>query len=51
MSWAANLSSIRFSNSANQKLDTTYNLCKSVKTNIFELRRRIQKILVAQLSN
>lgn len=48
MSRGANLSSIRLTNSAKQKLDTTYNLCKSVKTNIFELRRRIQKILVAQ---
>lgn len=48
MSRGANLSSIRLSNSTKQKLDTTYNLCKSVKTNIFELRRRIQKILVAQ---
>ncbi|EDO66243.1 hypothetical protein BSY87_00370 [Francisella tularensis subsp. holarctica FSC022] len=48
MSRGANLSSIRLTNSTKQKLDTTYNLCKSVKTNIFELRRRIQKILVAQ---
>ncbi|APC91412.1 hypothetical protein BBG19_0676 [Francisella sp. MA067296] len=34
--------------SAKQKLDISYNLCNSVKTNIFGLRRRIQKTLVAQ---
>ncbi|MBK2258531.1 hypothetical protein [Francisella philomiragia] len=44
----ANLSSIRFSNSTTEKLNTTYNLCKSVKTNIVELRKQLNKILVAQ---
>ncbi|AIT08900.1 membrane protein [Candidatus Francisella endociliophora] len=48
MSNGANLSSIKLSNSINQKLDTTYNLCKSVKTDIVEIRRRIKKILMAQ---
>ncbi|WP_150465039.1 hypothetical protein [Francisella sp. SYW-2] len=44
----ANLSSIRFSNSTTEKLNTTYNLCRSVKTNIVELRKQLNKILVAQ---
>lgn len=44
----ANLSSIRFSNSTTERLNTTYNLCKSVKTNIIELRKHLNKILVAQ---
>lgn len=48
MSSQANLSSIKLSNSANQKLNTTYNLCKSVKTDIFQLRQRVKKMLVAQ---
>lgn len=48
MSNRANLSSIKLTNSTAQKLNTTYNLCKSVKTNIVEIRRRINRILVAQ---
>ena len=48
MSNKANLSSIKLTNSTAQKLNTTYNLCRSVKTNIFEIRRRINKVLVAQ---
>ncbi|WP_234393473.1 hypothetical protein [Francisella orientalis] len=44
----ANLSSIRFSNSITERLNTTYNLCKSVKTNIIELRKHLNKILVTQ---
>lgn len=48
MSSGANLSSIKLSNSTTQKLDTTYNLCRSVKTNIFEIRNRAKRILAAQ---
>ncbi|QIW10387.1 hypothetical protein [Francisella sp. LA112445] len=48
MSNRANLSSIKLTNSTAQKLNTTYNLCRSVKTNIVEIRRRINRVLVAQ---
>ncbi|MGQ4005564.1 hypothetical protein QIW49_03630 [Francisellaceae bacterium CB300] len=44
----ANLSSVQLNTSTKQKLDTTYNVCKSVKTDIKEIRQRVKKIVIAQ---
>ena len=44
----ANLSSVQLNTSTKQKLDTTYNVCKSVKTDIKEIRKRVKKVVIAQ---
>ena len=46
----ANLSSVQLNTSTKQKLDTTYNVCRAVKTDIREIRRRVKKMVVAQYS-
>ena len=48
LSSGANLSSVQLNNSTKQKLDSTYNLCKSVKTDIKEIRQRVKKVVIAQ---
>lgn len=50
LSSGANLSSIQINTSPKQKLDTTYNLCRSVKTDIKEIRQRVKKVVIAQYS-
>lgn len=50
LSSGANLSSIKINNSTKQKLDVTYNLCRSVKTDIKEIRQRVKKVVLAQYS-
>jgi len=44
----ANISSVQLNTSTKQKLDTTYNVCRAVKTDIREIRKRVKKIVIAQ---